>query len=981
MIIHNDKISLALGGTDEWKKNDVPVPYAKEGRISNESLETTMDCAVQQEKGTSVVYTEAELKQSNTYAVESIDDGVMSPADFISRCMTGEDAKALSDEETPLEEYTSSQLERTLSRVKQQRSEKQEAVENQVEKEQEIEKAREDAFGSAIENAALISAVQNQLSASNLPATEENVEKAAHAADMALQSQSFTSSAMKFFIGSELPVTPENISGSVYGVSGQTNHDTEKNTNLTAENGGTTSATAFDTVESQVQDILREAGLADSEKAMDIAKWLYENDLPVTAENVKTMEMLEELKNLPVDKILARITDSMADGVLPEKADLTKLSRGEAEEAVNALLSVDDDTLHKSFASEVDFIRAKRQLEEIRLTMTTEAARAMAAKGIRLDITNLQKIVEELKVQEQQAREALLEETGLPVTAENAEVMSNTIQAAKEVLVAPVELLGETFPTADSETLASMAERGTVLKDQYDKAAQTYEAVGTEVRKDLGDSIKKAFGNVEDILKDLGMENTARNQRAIRILGYNRMELTKENVEEMKAYDAKVTMLMERMKPQVVAKLIEDEINPLELSLDELETAVNERYAEVVDEDISFRKFLWKMDHYGDISKEERQSMIGVYRLLDKIEKSDGAVIGQVIKEGRELSLSALLSATRTKRAQGLDVSVNDEFGGLEQTAANGTSISEQIEAAYSKTLASHLKKSISPEFMRENDDSFMDMSLESLLESCQEFPANDKSASYYEHMAAQLQEAMADTDGQLQKFLEALELPDTIAFRMAAREYMSGQRPGVSSLWTEAESEEIQENFDKPEELDEIYEKLDENHQEKLEKEKESDDITYDGVVSLARMAQGISFYRNLRSRQMYEVPIVTEQGITSCHVTIQSGESKKGSVEIFMESSELGKVQATFRVRDGHVKGFVTAERTESIGECQSILERFEKDLEEMGFTMDSDSLIQGNRTSLHAGDKVNGTKNKDLYLVAKCFITNVARKDDEQ
>ncbi len=971
IIQNNDKISLALGGTEGVKKNDVPVPFAREGRISNESLEKTKDCAVQQEKGSSVVYTEAELKQSNTYTVEPLDDGVMSPADFISRCMTGEDAKALSDEETPLEEYTSSQLERAVSRVKEQRSEKQEAVENQVEKEQEIEKAREAALGSANENAALISAVQNQLSASNIPVTEENVDKVAHAADMAMQSQSFTSTTMKFFIGNELPVTPESISGSVYGAGAQPQ-------DAAAEQEKTTDT--FHTVELQVQEILREAGFADSEKAMESARWLFENDLPVTADNINKMQLLEELKNLPVDKILARIADSTAEGILPEKADLAKMSWEEAEESVKSLLSADDHTLQKTFTTEADFISAKRQLEEIRLTMTIEAARTMAAKGIRLDITNLQKIVEELKVQEQQARESLLAETGLPITAENAEVMSDTIQAAKEVLAAPVELLGETIQTADSETLASMAERGTVLKDQYDRAAQTYEAVGTEVRKDLGDSIKKAFGNVDEILKELGMENTARNQRAIRILGYNQMELTKEHVEEMKAYDAKVTMLMEQMKPQVVAKLIEDGINPLEISLDELQIAVNERYADVVDEDISFRKFLWKMDHHGEISEEERQSMIGVFRLLDKIEKSDGAVIGQVVKEGRELSLSALLSATRTKRAEGLDVSVDDEFGGLERVAVNGSSISEQIQSAYSKVLVSQLEKSISPKYMRENADSFMDMSLETLLENCEEAQVKGEMDSYYEHMAEELKEAIADADGQIQKFLQDLELPDSIAFRLSAKEYMGGQRPGLSRFWTEEESEEIQEKFDSPEELDEIYEKLDAVHEEKLEKEKESDDITYDDVVSLARMARGISFYQSLRSRQMYEVPIVTEQGITSCHVTVQSGGNKKGSVEIFMESSELGKVQATFRVRDGHVKGFVTTERTESIGECQSILKRFEKDLEEMGFTMDSDSLVQGNRTSLHVGDKANGTKNKDLYQVAKCFITNVARKDDD-
>jgi hypothetical protein len=198
---------------------------------------------------------------------------------------------------------------------------------------------------------------------------------------------------------------------------------------------------------------------------------------------------------------------------------------------------------------------------------------------------------------------------------------------------------------------------------------------------------------------------------------------------------------------------------------------------------------------------------------------------------------------------------------------------------------------------------------------------------------------------------------------------------------WDEEESQSVQETFDEPEQLDALYEKLDEAHKETLEKKRESDDIAYDDVISLAKMAGSISFYRHLRARETYEVPIVTEQGITTCNVTIQSENAQKGTVEISMDSADLGKIQATFRLSGKHVKGFVTAERGDQLDACGQILERFEKDLEENGFTMDSDNLVQGNRRSLRdVNDKVEGAKNKDLYQVAKCFIINVTGKDDE-
>ena len=130
-----------------------------------------------------------------------------------------------------------------------------------------------------------------------------------------------------------------------------------------------------------------------------------------------------------------------------------------------------------------------------------------------------------------------------------------------------------------------------------------------------------------------------------------------------------------------------------------------------------------------------------------------------------------------------------------------------------------------------------------------------------------------------------------------------------------------------------------------------------------------------------MYELPIITERGVTTCNVTIRDGEKQeKGTVEISMDSENLGSVQATFKVSGKRVRGFVTAENADSLAECRRILDKFEKDLGENGFTMDSESLIQGSRSSLHTGNKSDGTKNRDLYQVAKLFIENISGKDEE-
>lgn len=948
MIITN-QISPNLNGMKPDEKTAMPVPNAREGKISNYIWDYTMDCTVHNEAGKSGVYTEAQAKQQDKETVELPDDGGISPSSFINSCMTGEDVKDLSEEETPLEEYTSSQVERAVSRVRKQRTKKQDAVEREVAKEQE----RQESLKRHLQDKA--------------PLTPENLSRLSHAVEMAQDVSGFTQDSMKFFIATgRAVITPESIQAAAVST-GQ------------PAGGAVSAEEGFEQLETQVKGILADGDVEVTEEAIEVAKFLYENDLPVTAENVKIYQALEELKELDSETLLARIADNMSEGISPEKADLTKLSLDEAAELVQNLLDTDDDELHRTFATEADFVRAKRQLEEIRLVMTAEAARAVASKGIHLDIENLEKIVEELRVQERQLMENILEEADLPLTDENADIMKGTLTSAHQILSAPVEFLGVSRPLESTQTLQDLAQ--TAVSMTGEKLQQAYEAVGTQVRPDLGDRISKAFQNVDDILQELNLEQTAANERAVRILAYNRMPLTEENILDMKAYDSKVTTLMESLKPPVVAQLIKEKVNPLQMTMDELDEKVSDIQREnVAAEDISLRKYLWKMDRQHGLSKQERESMIGIYRLLDKVQKSDGAVIGQVIKEGKTLSFSSLLSATRSRRAAGMDVSVDETFGGLEQTIEKGTSISDQIQAAYGNTLVMKLRKNLSPKVLREEQENALDMSLEALLEKCvSESGTEEQMASYYEQLAEEMRALAEDADGQIEAFLKALDMPETMANMEAARQMLSGKPGRYEKLWKKEESERVLEEFDTPEELDDVYDEIDREHTEELAKEKESADITCDGIASLARMAGSISFYRNIRNRQMYEIPLVTEQGVTNCHVTIQDGETRqKGTVEITM-TLESVRIQASFRVNGNRVKGFVTAEQQEGIAPCKQLLAEFEKDLEEMGFTMDSESLVQGSRKSLRTGNRAEGTKNQDLYRIAKAFIVCASNRKD--
>ena len=93
-------------------------------------------------------------------------------------------------------------------------------------------------------------------------------------------------------------------------------------------------------------------------------------------------------------------------------------------------------------------------------------------------------------------------------------------------------------------------------------------------------------------------------------------------------------------------------------------------------------------------------------------------------------------------------------------------------------------------------------------------------------------------------------------------------------------------------------------------------------------------------------------------------------------------GRVQATFKVAGSRVSGFVTSEDEKALRMCEDMFDQLEKDLEMNGFTMERGNFANGRRNSFHSGNRFDETATNDrLYLVAKLFIQNVQRKDEQE
>lgn len=936
MIIQTGKISIDFKDTDYMSGSGVSVQNAKEGSVSGTGIEYTRDCTVQKDMGKGIVYTEADTNRMMEEAVENLMEERFDPAEYIRRNMTGEDAKEMEEEGSMLEEYVASSLERAIARVKSQRRDREESLEGRIKEGEEQRKH-----------------------------FEEIEQRIREAVKIAAGISGMSEAAAKYFLENNLKITPGNMK----------NAET-----VTGVSPASYTEVPFEQMRPQVEGILENAGLPSDEENMEAAQWLYEHDLPVTAEKVESYRKWQEISSLPEEIWESRIRDNVLDGQLPESADLSKISYEEAREKAEALFQADEQDFFNAYPQEAERITARRQLEEIRLRMTIDAVRTMEKKGIRVELDNLMEIVEELKEMEQEACRKYLNEAGLPDSDDNIEIVGRTLRAREDILTAPVAVLGRTI-RSEWHNIEEIAREGNTMRLPMEELAEKYEAVGTEVRKDLGDSIQKAFGNVDGILQELELASTAANQRAVRILAYNRMPLNKEAVLSMKEYDAKVTTLVKNLKPQVVTELIRRQENPLEMSVDELSGKVAEISDEIIPEDISFRKYLWKLDHNHDILPQERKSMIGIYRLLDKVEKSDGAVIGQVVKEGKELSFASLLSAVRTRKAEGMDRTIDDDFGGLIEKEQQGERISDQIQAAFSEHVVSQLRRDLSPTVLHGKGDSLMEEPLEELLEDCTGvLEAQQEESEYYDQLAADIRRMAGQSDAEVRNFLKDLQLPESLTYIRAMKEYLEEGSKTYLRRYSGQEGERLREAMDDPEQLERIFDELDAAYETELRKKKEEPEVSYITYQEIAKMASSVSFYRQMRQYRKYEIPVETERGITACSVTIvQGSQDEKGTVEIAMDSHRFGRMQATFKVNGNTVSGFVTGETMDVHMVSEQIMTGFETDLEKNGLHMEREDFAKGRRPSFHLDKEITGAANQKLYLVAKLFIQNVQKGED--
>ena len=157
---------------------------------------------------------------------------------------------------------------------------------------------------------ALASMIMQTLQQNDIPLTEENVSQTETAYNQAVNMGSISEYAAAYVLKNGEEPTIDNLYKANYSGAGEASQLSE---------------TEFDQLKKQLSDIIADAGLEADDQTYDNCKWLIENNIAVTGDNLRYLEQLQVLINggLPDDEaVLGAIADAISEGKRPGDAML-----------------------------------------------------------------------------------------------------------------------------------------------------------------------------------------------------------------------------------------------------------------------------------------------------------------------------------------------------------------------------------------------------------------------------------------------------------------------------------------------------------------------------------------------------------------------------------------------------------------------------------------------------------------------------------
>ena len=851
----------------------------------------------------------------------------------------------------------------------------------QIDHQKESEKELEQRSLEAIPEGVLKDMIEKMLSTSNLPITNANIRTVRDTVALLGEVSTLDDSAMSYLLENKLEPTAMNLYKAMHVGANESNKSSG-------------SESDWSEVLLQVEHILKDLEQSGNAITIDEAKWLFSQGLEISSEMVSKYNELKDIKNkLTVSDMIEKVVASMVDAKAATDASMSMKGSNEVKEIIGELTSLTDQHIQyvisqnqpitirnlsaakkyimytgqmNSFNQEenyspevvenrvideesnrIDLITARRQLEEVRLKLTYESGVALLKRGIALKTEGLDQIVNHLRALEDTYYKELCMDAGLEGTSAQISQIQSAVYTAQSLAGTSCMVLGSTIGRQTSITLSEFSVEADRLSAKFRARGEAYETLSTAPRGDLGDSIQKAFQSVDHILDELELEHTRANERAVRILGYNEMEITQDSVNEMKLYDFKVNEIIGKLTPDTTVELIRKGINPLEVSMSELSNQIDKIQEELgTTSEEKYSEYLVRLQRNHELTSEQRDAYIGIYRLLNNVNKTDGKAVGMLVKAEREITLKNLLSAVRTIKGNGIDTTIDDSFGALKNLSYVSKNITEQIQSAFTQntakeSLCDRMTKELLTEFdpsciSNEAVEQTMNRTIESLYETNEMYQQMSPEARgiEYEQILHEIKKAKESKNGI--RFLKDHDIPPTLDSIAVATEQFENPINQLQKLkevlGAESSIHALERAFmdgDTIEQVSTNYQSVVSSISEQLRTRYENHSLTVEDMVQLNGLVSGNKLRSDLVSGNYFQVPLEMNGQTVNLGILLQSTEKGQGNVDIKMDSKEFGAVSAKFTTRNDMVSGLVLCENKSSETGMSHVVDQMKKQL----------------------------------------------------
>lgn len=728
----------------------------------------------------------------------------------------------------------------------------------------------------------------------------------------------------------------------------------------------------------QVVNVIEEAGLRTDTEILSACRFLIESNINLTASNLSYYVRLGEIEPAEEETITERIAATRLEGrdayktkvngerlpwektiaaiktVMNAEPEFIMTLSYESKKNLGALEKIEKENRRtKPDTEDKEYVSLYRQMQEIRLMMTIEAGRVLENNGISVDTTEISGLVNKLRKYEASFLNNEIKTGDPEVSVEEVKEVNSILLAMEELKHVPGSVIGKILGEEVKSPEKVVFYSPDIIR-KYAMAGEAYDALCTEVRKDLGDTISGAIkASTGDILDGMGYENNEANRRSIRILAYNEMEFTAKNMDAVKAADSSFNRLFRNLTPEKTLRLIREGVNILERDVDEL----NRYIASMDSEELKVEKyseFLYKLDKKGEISEEEREKYIAVYRLVSRFEEEGLNSAAQLVNQGLDMTMGNLLTVYMSRHDRGMDLKADDSIRVGE--------VKDKV--TYYKNLFYGIRNKIMPEVI-EDIYEYEEQTPESFAENVMNSTKYEADGRITDNL-----EDLRKTDISVIKAMTEYEIPVTINNVKAAKLLFDSP----DDIFAEDDYGEILDAVRNRKTLQKVYEGL------AADAGKKMTELLQDGgslidINSMKMISAGLNIAGSLAEKNNYFIPCGDKENRVYINLKIIEDSEESGKFRISMENEKYGHIGIEGKISGDVMNVIILGNNDAGMEKVMIRAENVKEKLMDIGFNR---IRISGSRSDelpdIHSSAKA-GVSTEKIFKAAELFIKELA------